>query len=46
MNVVNRLIVVLGVVVLILFAAMVIVLAWAYSGETIDKLRRLRHVLG
>lgn len=38
MNVVNRLVVVLGVVVLILFAAMVIVLAWAYSGETIHKL--------
>jgi hypothetical protein len=39
MNVVNRLIVVLGVVVLIAFAAMVIVLAWAYSGETIQALR-------
>ncbi len=38
MNVVNRLVVVLGVVVLILFAAMVIVLAWAYSAETIHKL--------
>jgi len=39
MNVVNRLVVVLGVVVLIAFAAMVIVLAWAYSGETIQALR-------
>jgi hypothetical protein len=38
MNVVNRIIVVLGILVLILFAAMVIVLAWAYSGETISKL--------
>lgn len=38
MNVLNRLIVVLGVVVLILFALMVIVLAWAYSAETINKL--------
>jgi len=38
MNVVNRLIVVLGILVLILFAAMLIVLAWAYSGETIQKL--------
>ena len=39
MNVVNRMVVVLGVVVLILFAIMVIVLAWAYSGETIQALR-------
>jgi len=38
MNVLNRLIVVLAVVVLILLALMVIVLAWAYSGETIHKL--------
>ena len=39
MNVVNRLIVVLGVLVLIAFAAMLIVLAWAYSSETIQALR-------
>ncbi len=38
MNLINRLIVVLGVVVLILFAIMLIVLAWAYSGESIHKL--------
>jgi hypothetical protein len=38
MNLINRLIVVLGVFVLILFAVMLIVLAWAYSGESIDKL--------
>jgi hypothetical protein len=38
MNVVNRLIVVLGIVVVVLFAALVIVLAWAYSSETIGKL--------
>ncbi len=38
MNVVNRLIVVLGVVVLIAFAVMVIVLAWAYGPETVHKL--------
>jgi hypothetical protein len=38
MNVVNRLIVVLGVMVLIAFAGMVIVLAWAYGPETIHKL--------
>jgi hypothetical protein len=38
MNVLNRLIVVFGVVVLILFALMVIVLAWAYSADTIHKL--------
>jgi hypothetical protein len=39
MNVVNRLVVVVGVAVIILFAAMVIVLAWAYSSETIQALR-------
>jgi hypothetical protein len=38
MNLVNRLIVVLALVVLVLFALMVIVLAWAYDGETIHKL--------
>ena len=38
MNVVNRLIVVLGVIVLIAFAGMVIVLAWAYGPETTHKL--------
>jgi len=46
MNVVNRLIVVFGVVVLILFAAMVIVLAWAYSGETIQALRNFASYWG
>ncbi|MGA2286315.1 MAG: alkaline shock response membrane anchor protein AmaP [Dehalococcoidia bacterium] len=38
MNLINRLIVVLGIVVLILFAVMLIVLAWAYSGESIHRL--------
>ncbi len=38
MNVVNRVIVVLGIVVLIAFAGMVIVLAWAYGPETVHKL--------
>jgi len=38
MNLVNRLIVVVGIVVLILFALMAIVLAWAYSDETIHRL--------
>jgi len=38
MNVLNRLIVILGVFVLILFAVMAIVLAWAYSDETIERL--------
>jgi len=33
MNVVNRIIVVLGILVLVLFAAMVIVLAWAYRRD-------------
>ncbi len=38
MNLMNRLIVVLGIVVLILFAIMLIVLAWAYSSESIHRL--------
>ena len=38
MNVFNRLIVVLGIVVVVLFAMMVIVLAWAYPDGTILKL--------
>ncbi len=38
MNILNRVIVVLGIVVLILFAVMLIVLAWAYSGESIHRL--------
>jgi hypothetical protein len=38
MNIVNRLIIVLEIVVLVAFAAMVIVLAWAYGPETVHKL--------
>jgi len=38
MNLINRLIVVLGIIVLILFAVMLIVLAWAYSSESIHRL--------
>jgi hypothetical protein len=38
MNVLNRLLVVLGLLVIILFALMLIVLSWAYSADTIHKL--------
>lgn len=46
MNIVNRLIVVLALVVIILFALMAIVLSWAFDAETIHKLAAFASYLG